>query len=159
MWGIKIVLSFVRKEEIPLRERTDLSKVRWESTKPLESLDYLYFVISLIWFNRTVIVLWSVLLFTVLFAWIWFGAYQGSIPLWSLVGLLCPCEIGSRRLQGLVCPQNSSVSILLYILAEKHFKLKLRISNLSNVVVMVPSSQRISRRAGHLELSHFLPYP
>ena len=51
------MLSFVRKEEIPLRERTDLSKVRWESTKPLESLDYLYFDISLIWFNRTVIVL------------------------------------------------------------------------------------------------------
>ena len=59
----KIVLSFVRKEEIPFRERTDLSKVRWESTKPLESLDYLYLVIFWFWFNRTVI-LFIVLDFT-----------------------------------------------------------------------------------------------
>ena len=55
--GYENCVEFVRKEVIPFRERTDLSKVRWESTKPLESLDYLYFDISLIWFNRTVIVL------------------------------------------------------------------------------------------------------
>ena len=38
---MKNCVEFVRKEVIPFRERTDLSKVRWESTKPLESLDYL----------------------------------------------------------------------------------------------------------------------
>ena len=38
--GYENCVEFVRKEVIPFRERTDLSKVRWESTKPLESLDY-----------------------------------------------------------------------------------------------------------------------